>query len=58
MEIVDALGRVVDNKTLTLNQGANRVTLDATQLEQGTYVVHVQVEGEFHVTERLVVGQR
>ncbi|MAB73629.1 MAG: hypothetical protein CMC99_01620 [Flavobacteriales bacterium] len=58
MEIVDALGRVVENKTLTLNQGVNRVALDATQLEQGTYVVHVQVEGEFHVTERLVVGQR
>ena len=58
MEIVDALGRVVDNKTLTLNQGVNRVALDATQLEHGTYVVHVQVEGEFHVTERLVVGQR
>ena len=58
MEIVDALGRVVENKTMTLNQGVNRVALDATQLEQGTYVVHVQVEGEFHVTERLVVGQR
>lgn len=58
MEIVDALGRVVENTTLTLNQGVNRVALDATQLEQGTYVVHVQVEGEFHVTERLVVGQR
>ena len=55
LEILDALGRAVQTKTLTLNQGLNNVALDASTLDRGTYIIHVQVDGEFHISERLVV---
>jgi hypothetical protein len=56
MNIIDALGRVADAKALSLHQGTNRIPLDASQLDPGTYLVQVLVEGKIQCSKRLLVS--
>jgi hypothetical protein len=55
MNIIDALGRVADAKPLSLHQGTNRIPLDASQLDPGTYLVQLLVEGKIECSKRLLV---
>ncbi|MBL6866547.1 MAG: Omp28-related outer membrane protein [Flavobacteriales bacterium] len=56
MNIIDAHGRVADAKPLSLHQGTNRIPLDASQLDAGTYLVQVLIEGKIQCSKRLLVS--
>ena len=55
LQVVDALGRVVESQSLTLLQGQNMVDVDASTLENGPYMVKILVDGSVLVTEKLLV---
>ena len=58
LDILDALGKVVTQRTIALNPGTNKIDLDVSSLEQGTYMVQVQGDAELHISERLLVSER
>ena len=56
MQVLDAQGRVVESKELTLIPGKNIAEVDASALEPGNYLVQVLVNGLAKVNEKLVVN--
>ena len=58
LDILDALGKIVTQRTIALNPGTNKIDLDVSSLEQGTYMVQVQGDAELHISERLLVSER
>lgn len=56
LQVVDALGRVVEVQSTALLQGSNRIEVDASSLDKGTYMVQIVVDGSVVVTEKLLVN--
>ena len=55
LQVVDALGRVVETQRTTLLQGQNMVDVDASTLENGTYMIKILIDGSVLITEKLLV---
>lgn len=55
MQVLDALGRVVESRELAVVPGKNITSIDASPLEQGSYMVQILVDGRVLVNEKLFV---
>ena len=55
MQVLDALGRVVESREMAMVPGKNLTSIDASSLEQGSYMVQILVDGLVLVNEKLFV---
>ena len=55
MQVLDALGRVVESSELAVIPGKNITSMDASPLKQGSYMVQILVDGVVLVNEKLFV---
>ncbi|MGB1122017.1 MAG: Omp28-related outer membrane protein [Flavobacteriales bacterium] len=58
LQIIDTHGRIVQMKSIITNPGSNQFNIDASQLEEGIYLIEILADGESMASEKLMIKQR